>query len=263
MDLGIKGRHALITGAAGGMGEATAKLLLAEGCSVTLTSLHEDGLRAAAERLDDSDLVGYKAADLTDDADLEALKAFAGDVDILVHTAGITGAKGDPLEMTDADYTEAFEQDFLSAVRVSRAFIPAMRERGWGRAVYVTSENVAQPYTDEAVYNGAKASLLTFAKACAQQYAPDGVLVNTVAPAFIESPMTNKMMDKRAEERGTDREEAIESFLEEERPHLVLNRRGKVDEVAAVIAFLVSEKASFVVGANYRVDGGSVQGIDI
>ena len=133
---------------------------------------------------------------------------------------------------------------------------------GVGRSTSL-SENVAQPYGDEAVYNGAKAALLTFAKAIAQLYAPDGVLVNTVAPAFIETPMTDKMMDKRAEERGTSKREAVESFLEEERPHLVLKRRGRPEEVAAVIAFLVSEKASFVVGSNYRVDGGSVEGVDL
>lgn len=264
MDLGIKGRHALITGAAGGMGEATAKLLLQEGVRLTLTSLHAKGLEVVAEKLgaNGQDL-RHIAADLTKADDLRKLEKFAGDVDILIHTAGITGAKGDPLDMTDKDYLEAFDTDFLTAVRVSRSFVPGMRKRGWGRVIYVTSENVAQPYGDEAVYNGAKAALLTFAKACAQLYAPDGVLVNSVAPAFIESPMTDKMMEKRAKERSTSMEEAIQSFLEEERPHLVLNRRGKVDEVAPVIALLASERASFVVGSNYRVDGGSVQAINL
>ncbi len=263
MDLGIEGRHALITGGASGMGEATARLLLEDGCRVTLTSLHERGLKATVERLGHADQIKYKTADLTKDDDLKALVEFTGEVDILIQTAGITGAKGDPLEVTDADYLEAFETDFLTAVRVSRYFIPGMRERGWGRAIYVTSENVAQPYGDESVYNGAKAALLTFTKSIAQLYAPDGVLVNTVAPAFIETPMTDKMMEKRAKERGTSMDEAVESFLEEERPHLVLKRRGKAEEVAAVIAFLSSEKASFVVGSNYRVDGGSVEGINL
>ncbi len=263
MDLGIKGRHAIVTGGAAGMGEAIARFLLEDGCRVTLTSLHEPGLKATAERLGHAELVRYKTADLTADADLAALVEFTGEVDILIHTAGITGAKGDPLEMKDSDYLEAFEVDFLTAVRVSRHFIPGMRERGWGRAVFVTSENVAQPYGEESTYNGAKAALLTFTKSIAQLYAPDGVLVNTVAPAFIETPMTDKMMEKRAEERGTSKEEAVESFLDEERPHLVLKRRGQPEEVAAVVAFLASERASFVVGANYRVDGGSVQGIDI
>lgn len=245
------------------MGEATARILLEEGCRVTLTSLHDRGLKATAQRLGGHDRLSYKAADLTEDADLEALVEYAGEVDILVHTAGITGAKGDPLAVSDDDYREAFETDFLSAVRVSRHFLPGMRERGWGRAVYVTSENVAQPYADEAVYNGAKASLLTFAKAIAQSYAPDGLLVNTVAPAFIHTPMTDMMMEKNAEEQGISKEEAIEKFLDEDRPHLVLKRRGEPEEVAAVIALLCSARASFTVGSNYRVDGGSVQSISL
>ena len=263
MDLKIKGRRALITGAAGGMGEATARELLDAGCELVLTSLHDKGLRAAAERLGAGKRVATVAADLSDDGDLARLVAEAGAIDILVHTAGITGAKGAPLDLDDEDYREAYELDFLTGVRVARAFVPGMQSRGWGRVVFVTSENVAQPYQDEAVYNGAKAALLTFTKACAQHYAPEGVLFNSVAPAFVASPMTDGMMDKRATERGTSKEEAIESFLDEERPHLVLKRRGRVDEVAAVIAFLASERASFVVGANYRVDGGSVESINI
>ena len=264
MDLDISGKRVLITGGAGGIGEATARLLLEESCDVTITALHRDGLEMAMSRLGDhGDKLRQKAADLTDDGDLDALAEFAGEIDILVHTAGITGAKGDPLEMTDADYREAFEDDFLSAVRVSRKFLPGMRERGWGRAVYITSENVAQPYADEAVYNGAKAGLLTFAKAIAQSYAPDGLLVNTVAPAFIHTPMTDKMMEKNAEEQGVTKQEAIDEFLEEDRPHLVLDRRGRPEEVAAVIALLVSNRATFTVGANYRVDGGSVQSISL
>ena len=263
MDLDITGKRALITGGAGGMGEATARLLLDEGCEVTITALHRDGLEMAVSRLGAPDSLRHTAADLTKDADLEALSDFAGEIDILIHTAGITGAKGDPLELTDEDYREAFEDDFLSAVRVSRAFLPGMRERGWGRAVYVTSENVAQPYSDEAVYNGAKASLLTFAKAIAQRYAPDGLLVNTVAPAFIQTPMTDEMMEENAEEQGITKQEAIDKFLAEERPHLVLDRRGQPEEVAAVIALLVSNRATFTVGSNYRVDGGSVQSISL
>ena len=263
MNLRINNRKALITGAAGGMGAATARFLLDEGVTLVLTDKDEQQLTKTAESLG-SDKVSTVVANLTEEADLDRLAREVGDIDILVHTAGITGAKGDPLqEVTDEDYREAFETDFLSGVRVSRRFVPAMRKAGWGRVVFVTSENVAQPYDDEAVYNGAKAALLTFAKACAQRYAPDGVLVNSVAPAFIETDMTDGMMEKRAEKNDVSKQEAIDTFLEEDRPHLVLDRRGKAEEVGAVIAFLCSELASFVVGANYRVDGGSVQSIDL
>lgn len=262
MDLKISSRAALVTGAAGGMGAATARVLLDEGCRVTLTDVDGDQLAATAKALGDD--VTAVVADLTDEADLDALAQAVGDVDILVHTAGITGAKGDPLDdVSDDDYREAFETDFLSAVRVSRRFVPAMRRAGWGRVVFVTSENVAQPYPDEAVYNAAKASLLTFAKGMAQTYAPDGVLVNSVAPAFVATDMTDGMMEETAEEEGITKEQAIENFLEEDRPHLVLNRRGRPEEVAAVIALLCSDRATFTVGSNYRVDGGSVLAIDL
>lgn len=264
MDLGLSGRRAVITGAAGGMGEATARFLLDEGVDLVLTDLDGDGLAETAGRLDAGDRVATVTADLTEPDDVARLQAEAGEVHVLVHTAGITGQKGDPLEdIDDHGWLDAYHSDFLSGVRVARAFVPPMRERGWGRVVFVTSENVAQPYDDEAVYNAAKAAVLTFVKGMAQRYAPDGVLINSVAPAFIHTPMTDYMMEKTAEEEGISKEQAIENFLEEDRPHLVLGRRGEPEEVAAVIAFLCSERASFVVGSNYRVDGGSVASIDL
>ena len=265
MDLGISGRTALITGAAGGMGMETARILLDEGVRVVLTDVDESELDLTVEVLGGpSDQVQTVVADLTKTADAEALQAAAGAVDILVHTAGITGAKGDPLEdITEDDWMEAWQSDMMSGVRVAKAFVPGMIERGWGRAVYVTSENVAQPYSDEVVYNAAKAAVLTFVKAMGQRYAPEGVLVNSVAPAFIATDMTDGMMEKTAEEEGISMDQAIENFLEDDRPHLVLGRRGRPSEVAAVIAFLCSERASFVVGSNYRVDGGSVASIDL
>ncbi len=264
MDLKIKDRTALITGAAGGMGEATARILLDEGVTVVLTDKNEEALARTADRLKGGAQLSTVVADLTTDAGAKQVAEAAGDIDILVHTCGVTGAKGDPVDGVSLDdYRDAFETDFLSGVRMAKAFLPGMRQRGWGRAVFVTSENVAQPYSDEAVYNAAKAALLTFAKACAQEYAIDGVLVNSVAPAFIATGMTDGMMEKRADKINDTKEVAINTFLNEQRPHLVLHRRGKAEEVAAVIAFLCSELASFVVGANYRVDGGSVQSINL
>ena len=266
MDLGIKGRTALITGAAGGMGLETARLLLDDGVGLVLTDIDEDELGLSVDLLDaPSDRVRTVVADLSTKAGAESLRnAVEGDIDILVHTAGVTGAKGDPLrDITEDDWEHAWQNDFMSGVRVAKAFIPPMLDRGWGRVVFVTSENVAQPYSDEVVYNAAKAAVLTFAKGMAQVYAPQGVLINSVAPAFIATDMTDGMMKKKAEEEGESMDEVIDEFLEEDRPHLVLKRRGQPEEVAAVIAFLCSERASFVVGSNYRVDGGSVLAIDI
>ena len=270
MDLKISGRTAVVTGAAGDIALETARILLDEGCRLILTDIDEDELNEAVGKLDGGDRVRAVVADLSkqEGADKVRDEGARGEGDwqasILFHAAGVTGAKGDPLEdITEDDWEHAWNTDFMTAVRISKAFVPAMREAGWGRVVFVTSENVAQPYPDEAVYNASKAAVLSFAKSMSQVCAHDGVLVNCIAPAFIETDMTDGMMEKRAKERGTSMEEAIASFLDEERPHLELERRGKPEEVAFIAACLLSERASFVNGANYRIDGGSVQTINV
>lgn len=263
MDLRLKDRVALITGAAGGIGLATARLLAEEGVKLVLTDREQGALLQSAAGLAGEPLL--IAADMTRQAEVDDLirqaEARFGQVDIVVHTAGVTGAKGDPLELSDADYQEAWDTDFFTAVRIARATVPAMRKRGWGRLVCITSENAVQPYWEEAVYNVAKAALAAFIKNLSYKEAAHGVLCNTVSPAFIETGMTDGMMKKRAEEMGVSFEEAVQSFLKEERPGIVQQRRGQPEEVAAAIALLVSERASFINGSNLRVDGGSVQSV--
>ncbi|WP_369054449.1 SDR family NAD(P)-dependent oxidoreductase [Kineococcus terrestris] len=260
MDLGIAGRTALVTGADSGIGWCTAKLLLEEGARVAVTDVDADRLRAAAADLPGE--VVAVAADLTVAEDVQRLHrevtAAAGDPDVLVHAAGITGAQGLFHEVDEEGWRSTFETDFFAAVRVVRAFLPAMRSRGWGRVVLLASEDAVQPYPDELPYCAAKAAVRTFAKGLSKTYGSEGVLVNTVSPAFIETPMTDAMMTKRADEEGTDFDGAVAGFLREERPFITAGRRGRADEVAAVVAFLASERASFVNGSDYRVDSGSV-----
>ncbi|WDG17322.1 SDR family NAD(P)-dependent oxidoreductase [Microbacterium sp. Clip185] len=263
MDLGIAGKKALITGGDSGIGFETAKLLLAEGVTVVLTDRDAHKLEESAARLDAPEgRLHTFAADITD---LESVAELhrkttdaVGAIDILVQSAGITGAQGLFHEIDDEGWTSTIETDLLGPVRVIREFLTDLRSGGWGRLVLLASEDAVQPYDDELPYCAAKAGILALAKGLSRSYASEGLLVNAVSPAFIHTPMTDAMMEKRSKERGESFDEAIASFLDEERPYMELGRRGEPEEVASVIAFLCSARASFVNGSNYRVDSGSV-----
>ncbi|MDQ1562160.1 MAG: hypothetical protein QOE85_1501 [Actinomycetota bacterium] len=263
MDLGITGKKALVTGGDSGIGWHTARILLAEGATVVISDRDQARLDKAAAELDapKGKLFAF-AADVTSLVSLAELEAnvrgAVGDIDILVQAAGVTGAQGLFHEIDDEGWVSTIETDLLGPVRLVRTFLPSLRKGGWGRIVLIGSEDASQPYDDELPYCAAKAGVLAFAKGLSRSYAVEGLLVNAVSPAFIHTPMTDAMMTKRAKQLGTTKRKAIESFLDQERPHLELKRRGEPDEVANVIAFLCSDLASFVVGSNYRVDGGSV-----
>ncbi|GHC19134.1 ketoacyl reductase [Kushneria pakistanensis] len=263
MDLGITNRVAIITGAKGGLGLAAARELANEGVKLVLSDMDIEQLEKDAAQLD-GEVICHRA-DMTRQDDIDELARVAierfGTIDIVVHTAGITGAKGHPLEMKDEDFDDTWQINFMSAVRMARATFPTMRDKGWGRFVCITSENAVQPYWDEAVYNVSKAALATFVKNLAYGEAENGILCNTVSPAFIESPMTNGMMEKRAGEHQCSFDDAVSSFLSECRPGITLKRRGQPEEVAAVIALAVSERGSFISGSNIRVDGGAVMSV--
>lgn len=263
MDLGITGKTALITGADSGIGWHTANVLLAEGVTVVVSDKDPRKLDVAARKLD-GDVHAF-AADVTDIGALAELglkvEKAVGDIDILVQCAGITGAQGLFHEIDDEGWTNTIEVDLMGPVRLVRQFLPMLRKGGWGRLVFVVSEDATQPYDDEIPYCSAKAGVLALMKGLSRTYAKEGLLVNAVSPAFIHTPMTDAMMKKRAKKLKVSVDEAIESFLDEERPYMELHRRGEPEEVANVIAFLCSDLASFVVGANYRVDSGSVASI--
>jgi NAD(P)-dependent dehydrogenase (short-subunit alcohol dehydrogenase family) len=266
MDLGIEGKIALVTGGDSGIGWHTAEQLLAEGATVVISDLDQDRLDAAAAGLDapEGRLFAF-AADVTSLDSLAALRerveAAVGEIDILVQSSGITGAQGRFDEIDDAGWLRTIEVDLMGPVRIARTFLPHLRSGGWGRLVFLASEDAVQPYEDEIPYCSAKAGVLALMKGMSRTYAKEGLTVNAVSPAFIHTPMTDAMMEKSSKEQGISFDDAIEQMLEEKRPFMAIKRRGEPDEVAAVIAFLCSAGASFVNGANYRVDAGSVGSI--
>ena len=262
MDYGIKGKAAVVTGADSGMGFTTARMLLAEGARVVIADQFPDRIEAAARELGAYGEVHPVVVDVTRTASVDALRDAAaaklGAVDFLVNAAGVTGATGDFHTIGDEGWLDTLQILLMGTVRVARAFIPAMVERGSGRVILFGSEDAEQPYPDELPYCAAKAGILNLAKGLSKTYSKHGVLVNAVSPAYIATPMTDAMMEKRAKANGTGVDEAVASFLKEERPTLELRRRGRPEEVAALVVFLCSAQASFINGVNYRVDGGSV-----
>lgn len=263
MDLALDDNVALVTGGSKGIGYGCANALAAEGCDLVICARHEDDLAEAAADLEGhGGTVTPVVADLTVDADIDRLVDATidtfGTVDILVNNAGTVGTPGPLEEVSTQEWRDLFELNLFAVVTLTRKVIPYMKEQGWGRIINISSENGEQPYPDMIHYSASKGALNNFGKALSKQYAEDGILVNTVSPAFIETPLVEEMMEQAAEEQGITTEAAIEGFLETHRPHIEVKRAGQIEEVGPLVAFLASEHASFINGSNYRVDGGSV-----
>jgi NAD(P)-dependent dehydrogenase (short-subunit alcohol dehydrogenase family) len=261
MDLGLAGRACIVTGASRGIGLATARALAREGARVLLVARDEealgegaracaaDGGEAAALALD------VTAADAGERA-LAAAEEHFGAVDVLVNNAGTSRVRSLD-ELTDEEWQEQWDLNVMASLRMMRAVAPAMAERGWGRIVNVASSSGKRPSGSNAAYSVAKAAQLSLSRAYADAYAARGVLVNAVAPGAVASGLwtgPGGLADQTAERQGVTREEALEAAAGK----IPLRRMGKEEEIAAVIAFLCSERASDVAGAAWSVDGGTV-----
>ena len=258
MNLGIEGRACIVTGGSRGIGLATARLLAAERARVLLVARREDALASAAASLDGD--VDTFADDVTDPDAAERIAGACGRrfgrVDVLVNNAGTSRAR--PLEeLTDAEWEEQFRLHVMAAMRMMREVAPGMAERGWGRIVNVGSSSGKRPSLTNAAYSVSKAAQHMLARVFADSYADRGVLVNTVAPGPVETSLwmgEGGLADQAAEAQGVSREEALDAA----RAKLPIGRFSSEEEIAAVIAFLCSERASGVAGANWSVDGGAV-----
>src|SRR3954468_337873 len=258
MDLGIEGRTSVVPGASRGIGLATAKALSAEGARVLLVARSEESLSEAVEAVG-GDAAGLPV-DVTDSGAADSIVAECtrrfGQVDMLVNNAGTS--RGRSLEeLTDEEWDEQWALHVMASMRLMRAAIPAMGERGWGRVVNVGSSSGKRPSLSNPAYSVSKAAQLALSRVFADTYGDRGVLVNAVAPGPVESPLwmaEGGLADQAAERSGISREEALEAA----RGKIPIGRFGTEEEIAAVIAFLCSERASDVLGATWSVDGGAV-----
>ena len=258
MDLGIDGRACVVTGASRGIGLATARALAAEGARVLLVARDDHALTEAAGSVEGD--AATLAVDVTDAAAAgriaEACEERFGSVDVLVNNAGTSRARSLE-ELTDEEWQEQWALHVMASMRLMRECSPRMAERGWGRIVNVGSSAGKRPSLSNAAYSVTKAAQHMLSRVFAETYAERGVLVNTLSPGPVATPLwmaAGGLADQAAEAKGVSRGEAIES----RRATIPLGRFAEEGEIAAVIAFLCSERASDVVGANWSVDGGAV-----
>jgi 3-oxoacyl-[acyl-carrier protein] reductase len=266
MDLGLSGKIALVTAASQGIGRATALAFAREGARLAICAREAATLGRVAEevRTLGTDCEPIRC-DLTEPAQIAAMVARVvdrfGSVHVLVNNAG-----GPPPgrfdDVTDADWRRAFELTLMSAVRTTRAVLPYMRRQRWGRVVNVSSYSVKQPIPDIVLSNSLRLAVAGWAKTLASEVARDNVLINTVAPGWTRTDRVTQMLAARAgtaADSGSAAARAIADVEAQIVGNVPIGRLGEPDEIAAVIVFLASERASFITGTLLPVDGGVVQ----
>jgi 3-oxoacyl-[acyl-carrier protein] reductase len=266
MDLELGGRACTVTGASRGIGRETARMLCAEGADVLLVARGANDLGDAVDECRGiaTSSGGHAeglALDITDadagDRIVAACEERFGKLDALVNNAG-TSARRPLEEVTDEDFYAAWELNVMAPLRAMRAAIAPMLERGWGRIVNVSSSAGKRPSPWMSDYSVAKAAELSLSRLFADAYAERGVLVNAVCPGPAKSELWTQpggLADQQSELSGASREEVLASTASG-RP---IGRLAEVSEIASAIVFLCSERASYVSGAAWSVDGGTVQ----
>jgi 3-oxoacyl-[acyl-carrier protein] reductase len=266
MELGLSGRACVVTGASRGIGLETARMLRAEGASVLLVARSQERLAEAVRDCEARAGAGRAAGlslDVTDDDAGERMAAAAterfGALDVLVNNAGSSRNRGLD-EVTDEEWRAAWELNVMAPMRAMRAALPGMRERGWGRVVNVSSSAGKRPSGDlSPEYSVTKAAELSLSRIFADRYAADGVLVNAVCPGPTASELwleEGGLLDQARRVAGhASREQAL-AAVGSKRP---IGRLAEPAEIASAIVWLCSERASYIAGAAWSVDGGTVQ----
>jgi len=262
MDLQLNGKHALVTGSTAGIGYAIAAALAAEGARVVVngrTQQRVDRALSAIRKSTGKEVEGF-AADLgTAEGCAEAIAKFP-DLDILVNNLGIFEPKAFE-QITDEDWLRMFEVNVLSGVRLSRHYLPAMRQRNWGRIVFISSESAVQIPAEMIHYGMTKTAQLAISRGLAETTAGTNVTVNTVLAGPTASEGVNVFVEKLAADKQSDRATVERDFLAQMRPTSLLKRFADPKEVAALVTFVCSPLSSATNGAALRADGGVVRSI--
>jgi 3-oxoacyl-[acyl-carrier protein] reductase len=259
MDLGLKEKVVLVTGASRGIGKAIAAAFAAEGSFVVLNARNPQELAQAVEEIQQHDghALGI-AADMTNASEVQHLAQQArdhfGTIHVLVNNVGGANKLAPFEEISDEDWINTFQLNVLSTVRLIRATVPSMQRQHWGRIINISSESGTQPYPMMQHYTAAKAAIANLSKSLSKAYAKDGILVNTVSPALTRTSLVEQIFATQAKAQGITPQEVEQMFVQ----GIELGRPGTPEEVASAVVFLASESASFITGANLRVDGGAI-----
>jgi NAD(P)-dependent dehydrogenase (short-subunit alcohol dehydrogenase family) len=263
MNLDIRGRRALVTGSTAGIGLATARLLAEEGAVVFVNGRTESRVHAAIASIRETvpgAACEAAVADLGSAHGCGAVAAAIPDIDILVNNVGIFEPKAFE-EIPDADWLQFFETNVMSGVRLSRAYLPGMRARNWGRIVFVSSESALQIPVEMIHYGMTKTAQLAVARGLAEATAGTGITVNSVLPGPTASEGVGSFVAGLARARGIDAATVEREFFATARPSSLLKRFEQPEEIASLIAYVCSGRASGTTGAALRVDGGVVRSI--
>lgn len=263
MDLQLSGKRALVTGSTAGIGFAIAQALLQEGADVIVTGRTQARVDEAITKLKTVNRSGRcegLAADLGTAAGARAVIQRWPDVDILVNNLGIFEPKKFE-EISDQDWIRFFEVNVLSGVRLSRHYLPRMKEKGWGRIVFISSESGLQIPVEMIHYGMTKTAQLAVARGLAETTTGTNVTVNAVLPGPTASEGVAEFVDKLAEDQKKSRAEIERGFFEHARPSSIIKRFERPEEIAAVVAFIASPHSSAINGAAVRAEGGIVRSI--
>ncbi|GBQ16892.1 oxidoreductase [Komagataeibacter rhaeticus DSM 16663] len=257
MQIDLAGRTAIVTGSTGGIGLAIARGLAASGARVVVNGRRAPAVEQAVSAIDGlgaGGAVGF-VGDLGTAEGCAALVAAHPECDILINNLGIFEPK-DFFETPDADWTRFFEVNVMSGVRLSRAYLPGMEKRGWGRVVFISSESAFNIPVEMIHYGFSKTAQVSVARGLAERMAGTGVTVNSVLPGPTLSEGLADMLKPEQEKTGKPMEELAAAFVMEHRPGSIIRRAATVDEVASMVVYLASPQASATTGASVRVDGG-------